>query len=108
MGAEITTQTSSSPQQHELDRAMDNIGVTASHKKIIFMIMLGVMFDVFEQNAVGLIGPMLREQWGISIAQVGFLNTLTFSAAAFGRIASGYIADRYGRRTMLSADSPSK
>lgn len=104
MGAEIMTQTSKSPQQHELDRAMDDIGVTASHKKIIFMIMLGVMFDVFEQNAVGLVGPMLREQWGISIAQVGFLNTLTFSAAAFGRIASGYIADRYGRRTMLSAN----
>ncbi|WP_211452219.1 MFS transporter [Collimonas antrihumi] len=104
MGAEVTVQTSNSPQQHELDRAMDDIGVTASHKKIIFMIMLGVMFDVFEQNAVGLIGPMLREQWGISIAQIGFLNTLTFSAAALGRIGSGYIADRYGRRTMLSAN----
>ncbi len=62
------------------------------------------MFDVFEQNAVGLIGPMLREQWGISVAQIGFLNTLTFSAAALGRIGSGYIADRYGRRTMLSAN----
>lgn len=104
MGAEVVVQSSSSPQQHELDRAMDGIGVTASHKKIIFMIMLGVMFDVFEQNAVGLVGPMLREQWGISVAQIGFLNTLTFSAAALGRIGSGYIADRYGRRTMLSAN----
>ncbi|KWR74939.1 MFS transporter [Cupriavidus sp. IDO] len=104
MGAETVVQSSSSPQQHELDRAMDGIGVTASHKKIIFMIMLGVMFDVFEQNAVGLVGPMLREQWGISVAQIGFLNTLTFSAAALGRIGSGYIADRYGRRTMLSAN----
>ncbi|UIF90424.1 MFS transporter [Cupriavidus sp. UYPR2.512] len=104
MGAETVVQSPNSPQQHELDRAMDGIGVTASHKKIIFMIMLGVMFDVFEQNAVGLIGPMLREQWGISVAQIGFLNTLTFSAAALGRIGSGYIADRYGRRTMLSAN----
>ncbi len=41
MGAETVVQSSSSPQQHELDRAMDGIGVTASHKKIIFMIMLG-------------------------------------------------------------------
>jgi len=104
MGAETVVQSPNSPQQHELDRAMDGIGVTASHKKIIFMIMLGVMFDVFEQNAVGLIGPMLREQWGISVAEIGFLNTLTFSAAALGRIGSGYIADRYGRRTMLSAN----
>ncbi|MDK3023774.1 MFS transporter [Cupriavidus taiwanensis] len=104
MGAETVVQSPNSPQQHELDRAMDGIGVTASHKKIIFMIMLGVMFDVFEQNAVGLIGPMLREQWGISVAEIGFLNTLTFSAAALGRIGSGYIADRYGRRAMLSAN----
>ncbi|WP_354685743.1 MFS transporter [Cupriavidus necator] len=104
MGAETVVQSPNSPQQHELDRAMDGIGVTASHKKIIFMIMLGVMFDVFEQNAVGLVGPLLREQWGISVAEIGFLNTLTFSAAALGRIGSGYIADRYGRRAMLSAN----
>ncbi|MBS0451459.1 MAG: MFS transporter [Proteobacteria bacterium] len=104
MSAEVTIQSSGSPQQRELDRAMDGIGVTASHKKIIFMIMLGVMFDVFEQNAVGLVGPLLREQWGISVAQIGFLNTLTFSAAALGRIGSGFIADHYGRRAMLSAN----
>lgn len=104
MGAEVNVQSSRSPQQHELDRAMDGIGVTAAHKKIIFLIMLGVMFDVFEQNAVGLVGPILREQWGISVAHIGFLNTLTFSAAALGRVASGYIADRYGRRTMLNVN----
>ncbi|GAB2455752.1 MFS transporter [Comamonas humi] len=104
MSAEVTIQSSGSPQQRELDKAMDGIGVTASHKKIIFMIMLGVMFDVFEQNAVGLVGPLLREQWGISVAQIGFLNTLTFSAAALGRIGSGFIADHYGRRAMLNAN----
>jgi len=104
MGAEVNVPTSRSPQQHELDQAMDGIGVTAAHKKIIFLIMLGVMFDVFEQNAVGLVGPILREQWGISVAHIGFLNTLTFSAAALGRVGSGYIADRYGRRAMLNAN----
>jgi putative MFS transporter len=104
MGAETLVQSSSSPGQHELDKALDDIGVTASHKKIIFLIMLGVMFDVFEQNAVGLVGPLLREQWGISVPQIAFLNTLTFSAAALGRIGSGWIADHYGRRTMLNAN----
>ncbi|CAB3777823.1 4-hydroxybenzoate transporter PcaK [Paraburkholderia caffeinitolerans] len=104
MGAEVNVQSSGSAQQHELDHAMDGIGVTAAHKKIIFLIMLGVMFDVFEQNAVGLVGPILRQQWGISVSQIGFLNTLTFSAAALGRVASGYIADRYGRRVMLNVN----
>jgi putative MFS transporter len=32
------------------------------------------------------------------------LNTVTFACAAIGRIVSGFIADRYGRRVMLSVD----
>lgn len=38
------------------------------------------------------------------MSRVAFLNTLTFSAAALGRIGSGWIADHYGRRTMLNAN----
>jgi MFS family permease len=47
---------------------------------------------------------MLREQWGLSASDIGFLNTVTFACAAVGRIISGFIADRYGRRVMLSID----
>ncbi|QHE94237.1 MFS transporter [Pandoraea fibrosis] len=101
MGAEVVV-SSSEPRLQQLERALDDIGVTPSHKKILALILFGVLFDVFEQNAVGLVGPLLREYWGISAAQIGFLNTLTFGAAAIGRLGSGYIADRYGRRTMLS------
>lgn len=101
MGAEVVV-SSSEPRLQQLERALDDIGVTPSHKKILALILFGVLFDVFEQNAVGLVGPLLREYWGISAAQIGFLNTLTFGAAAIGRLGSGYIADRFGRRTMLS------
>ncbi|WP_087724799.1 MFS transporter [Pandoraea sp. PE-S2T-3] len=101
MGAEVVV-SSSEPRLQQLERALDDIGVTPSHKKILALILFGVLFDVFEQNAVGLVGPLLREYWGLSGAQIGFLNTLTFGAAAIGRLGSGYIADRYGRRTMLS------
>jgi putative MFS transporter len=47
---------------------------------------------------------MLREQWGLSASDIGLLNTVTFACAAVGRIISGFIADRYGRRVMLSID----
>lgn len=101
MGAEVVV-SSSAPRSQQLERALDDIGVTPSHRKILALILFGVLFDVFEQNAVGLVGTLLREYWGISAAQIGFLNTLTFGAAAIGRLGSGYIADRHGRRTMLS------
>ncbi|SOD27067.1 MFS transporter, putative metabolite:H+ symporter [Variovorax sp. YR752] len=93
-----------SPRVAELDRALDKIGVTRSHHTIIFLILIGCLFDSFEQNAVGIVGPMLREQWGLSASDIGLLNTVTFACAAVGRIISGFIADRYGRRVMLSID----
>lgn len=94
--------TSSPSHAKQLEVALDDIGVTNSHKKVLVLILLGVLFDVLEQNAVGLVGPLLREYWGLSTGDIGFLNTLTFGAAAFGRLASGYIADHYGRRAMLT------
>ena len=91
-------------QMQQLENALNQIGVTRSHKSIIFLVVCGVLFDVFEQNAVGLVGPLLREQWGLSATDIGFLNTITFIAAAIGRLLSGYMADRFGRRTMLNVN----
>ncbi|WP_077002514.1 MFS transporter [Variovorax sp. KK3] len=96
--------TPASPRVAELDRALDQIGVTRSHHTIIFLILIGCLFDAFEQNAVGIVGPMLKEQWGLGASDIGLLNTVTFGAAAIGRIVSGFVADRYGRRVMLSID----
>ncbi|MFX6182788.1 MFS transporter, partial [Acinetobacter baumannii] len=58
----------------------------------------------FEQNAIGLVGPLLKQQWGLTATDIGLLNTVTFASAAIGRIVSGLVADRYGRRVMLSLD----
>lgn len=91
-------------QMQQLENALNGIGVTRSHKTIIFLVVCGVLFDVFEQNAVGLVGPLLREQWGLSATDIGFLNTITFIAAATGRLLSGYCADRFGRRFMLNVN----
>lgn len=93
-----------SPKMAQLEQSLDQIGVTRSHHTIIFLILIGCLFDSFEQNAVGIVGPMLREQWGLDATHIGMLNTVTFAAAAIGRMASGFIADRYGRRVMLSVD----
>ena len=94
----------SGAQMQQLENALNQFGVTRSHKSIIFLVVCGVLFDVFEQNAVGLVGPLLREQWGLSATDIGFLNTITFIAAAMGRLLSGYMADRFGRRTMLNVN----
>lgn len=100
----VSSSSTKTAQMRQLEDALNGIGVTRSHKTIIFLVVCGVLFDVFEQNAVGLAAPLLREQWGLSGTQIGFLNTITFIAAAMGRLLSGYMADRYGRRFMLNVN----
>lgn len=103
-GPSTSSLDSTSAGSAQLDRALDEIGVTRAHKTIIFLILIGCLFDSFEQNSIGLIAPMLREHWGLTAANIGLLNTMTFASAAIGRLVSGYIADRFGRRMMLTAD----
>ena len=100
----VATSAPKTAQMHQLESALEKIGVTRSHKSIIFLVVCGVLFDVFEQNAVGLVGPLLRQYWGLDATDIGFLNTITFIAAAMGRLGSGYCADRYGRRFMLNVN----
>ncbi|KJC52290.1 MFS transporter [Bradyrhizobium sp. LTSP849] len=97
----VATSSSDTPKIRELEGALNKIGTTAAHKKIVFLILIGCLFDSFEQNTVGITGPMLREQWGLTGGDIGLLNTITFGTAAAGRLLSGVISDKYGRRIML-------
>lgn len=103
-GETIPTAAPTSAAAAQVETALDKIGVTNAHRLMILLVLVGVMFDVFEQNTVGLIGPILREQWKLGAADIGFLNTLTFMAAAIGRLTSGVLADRVGRRLMLNVN----
>ncbi len=88
----------------QLEGALNDIGVTGAHRSIIGLILIGCLFDAFEQNSIGIIGPILRQNWGLSATDIGFLNTITFALGATGRLLTGYLADRFGRRTMLTID----
>ncbi|MFB7106526.1 MFS transporter [Streptomyces hydrogenans] len=99
-----TAPADASPRHRQLEDSLDRIGVTGAHKQIGAMVLLGVFFDALEQNAVGLVGPVLQESWGTTAAELGLLNTVTFTAAALGRLATGVIGDKIGRRTMLTVN----
>lgn len=95
---------SNNPAIIQLEGALAKIGVTTAHKQIIALILFGCLFDSFEQNTIGIVGPALRQQWGLTSADIGLLNTVTFAMAALGRLSSGFIGDRYGRRVMLGVN----
>lgn len=92
----------STPVTRQLEAAFNKIGVTGAHKQILALVLIGCLFDSFEQNTIGVAGPLLRQHWGLSGADIGLLNTITFASAAIGRLMSGILGDRYGRRVMLT------
>lgn len=85
----------------KLANIIDNNGFGRAHKLILFLVIAGVFFDVIEQNAIGIVGPVLQAEWGISAAQIGFINSVTFFCMSIGGVIAGYMADRYGRRPIL-------
>jgi MFS transporter, putative metabolite:H+ symporter len=85
----------------QIESSYARIGVGGAHRQIAAMILLGVFFDALEQNAVGITGPILREVWGLGATEIGLLNTATFGFTALGRIVTGLVMDRWGRRRML-------
>jgi len=60
------------------------------------------MLDAFDVMLYSIVLAAMMREFGMSKATAGLLNTLTLIASALGSVAFGLLADRYGRRRMLS------
>ncbi|MGW2763692.1 MFS transporter [Streptomyces sp. NPDC001275] len=85
-----------------LASVMDRIGTNRCHKMILCIVAFGAFFDVIEQNTVGIVGPSLKEQWGVSSTGIGFLASATFGAMYVGAALAGWLSDLKGRKTMFN------
>jgi len=63
---------------------------------------LGWMLDAFDVMLYSLVLTHLIVAFDMSQSTAGLLNTLTLIASAIGSLIFGLLADRYGRRRMLS------
>ncbi len=84
--------------QRQLGAALDRIPFRRAHVLVLVLVACGALFDAIEQYNVGLAGPLIAAQWGLSNAEVGLLTTLTFAGMAVGSLVAGVTGDRYGRR----------
>ena len=60
------------------------------------------MLDAFDVMLYSIVLATLMREFGMSKATAGLLNTFTLIASAIGSVAFGFLADRFGRRRMLS------
>jgi len=60
------------------------------------------MLDAFDVMLYSLVLATLMREFGMSKGTAGLLNTLTLVASSIGSLIFGVLADRFGRRRMLS------
>ena len=75
---------------------------TSAQRRTLVAAGLGWMLDSFDVMLYSLVLTSLMREFGMSKSTAGLLNTLTLIASAIGSFGFGVLADRFGRRRMLS------
>jgi MFS family permease len=75
---------------------------TSTQRRTLLAAGLGWMLDAYDVMLYSLVLATLMREFGMSKETAGLLNTLTLVASAIGSVIIGILADRYGRRRMLS------
>src|ERR1039458_10485751 len=77
-------------------------GATSAQRRVVVAAGLGWMLDAFDVMLYSIVLATLMRAFAMSRTTAGLLNALTLAASALGGLFFGVLADRYGRRRMLS------
>ncbi len=75
---------------------------TVAQRRTVIAAGLGWMLDAFDVMLYSIVLTTLMRSFGMTKSTAGLLNTLTLIASAIGSLIFGLLADRMGRRRMLS------
>ncbi len=75
---------------------------TIAQRRTVLAAGLGWMLDAFDVMLYSIVLTTLMRTFGMTKSTAGLLNTLTLIASAIGSVIFGLLADRMGRRRMLS------
>ncbi|MCP3723224.1 MFS transporter [Paraburkholderia sp. CNPSo 3272] len=88
------------PQRVTLSSFMDDMPVGALHRFVVWVIGIGLFFDMYEIFLVSSIGSALQNEYGLDAHSLAFklLLASAFVGMFFGSLFLGSLADRIGRR----------
>lgn len=76
--------------------------LTRVHHRILVLAFLGWMFDFYDLILYTFLTRLITAELGLSHLDHAHALGLSFAATAVGGIASGFLADRFGRRAVIS------
>lgn len=89
------------PEASELERRLDAQEVGAGHRRVTMLAGFGWMFDAMDIGLLSFVLVALAQDWGLTQGQVGLAISVGLFGMFVGAAASGALADRFGRKTLL-------
>src|SRR5579863_3492759 len=93
----------SSGNEVDIHEELAGAAVTPLHKMLGIVITLITLFDGYDTFNPAYVIQYVRQPWGLSPSQAGFLVSSGLIGFLFGAMGHGMVADRYGRRNTLLA-----
>lgn len=87
---------------HSVDLPFRWRNTSVAQRKTVLAAGLGWMLDAFDVMLYSIVLATLMREFSMGKTTAGLLNTLTLIASAIGSFVFGLLADRFGRRRMLS------
>lgn len=95
------TSATQEPTTANLQARLDRLPITPRH--ILWIAILGITFlvETFDNVMFASVAPAVREEWDLSIGEIGLLASSVFIGMLVGALLGGRLADRFGRRPVL-------
>jgi len=81
---------------------LHNLPPSRFHYKLLVLVGIGWLFDAMDTGLVSFVLPALGKDWALAPAQLGWIVSIAFVGMALGAVFSGWLADRFGRRTVFA------
>jgi putative MFS transporter len=82
-------------------RTMDDASLTGAHWGLLFVLGVALVVDVMKPATLGFAVPGMRQEYGISMAQVAAFPMVALTGTTIGSLLWGLLSDRIGRRAAI-------
>ena len=89
------------PDGFDVAAFMEGLGFTSFHRRILALSCLVTFFDGLDFALVAFSLPFIRDAMALDEAMLGTISTATFAGQMIGSLLGAYLADMFGRRSVV-------
>jgi len=89
---------------YQIAARMERLPVSRWHHKMRLIVGSANFSDAFDALTIAYVLPVLIPLWQLSEAKIGLLISVGYVGQAIGGLLSGWLADRYGRVRVMTAN----